>query len=295
MTTQTNRSNINIANLFSAENVDGLETSHAGRIQANFRNNLSNIGRYGHKDFERFGNLTPQDPKNLGRQDGWVSLTEEVPHINHLTYGTGTLYVHGEMEIPPYEDNAGAQIIGSNFNATLADGTQTFQDGYILPYSIKPSDMPDGNPVGWEPEDDANTGYAWEWYNSNDPPNEEGPGYKGLWWWSHFVKEAGGIPTSPDRKSNITPTGDNDAEVYVLNNERNNFPWVIINSASPASVKTLLNTLKGSNGMFDGILPQFARNPQYMSPIFPPVVNNGISYEDGGISAIADFISPLDT
>lgn len=275
MTTETTRANVNIANLFSAENVEGLEISHAGRIRANFRNNLSNIGRYGHKDFERFGNLTPQDPKNLGRQDGWVSLTEEVPHINHLTYGTGTLYVHGEMEIPPYEDDAGAPMIGSNFNATLKDGTQTITADYKTPYSVKSSG------------DDVDSGYQWGWEVGQTPNEGE------VWQWRHMVSQAGGIPV-PLPNSTATPTGNNDSEIYVLNNERNNFPWVIINSGAPSSIKTLLNSLTTKNGMSDGVLPSFATQPASGDVSFPPAVNEGISYKVGGIDAIVDFTSPLD-
>ena len=79
--------------------------------------NLSNVGRYAHRDFERFGNYVSQegDADHFDRQDGWVSLTEEVPSIDHLTYGTGVLYIHGEMEIPPYEDDPGDNIFGDEF------------------------------------------------------------------------------------------------------------------------------------------------------------------------------------
>ena len=106
-----NLSEINqyIKNLFDRINLRDLEAHHADRIRKWFVNNLSNVGRYAVRDFERFGNLASLGkPYNdnrgshFDRSDGWVSLTEEVPDIDHLTYGTGMLYVHGEMELPLY-------------------------------------------------------------------------------------------------------------------------------------------------------------------------------------------------
>ena len=92
-----------IKNYYDQIQISDLDTLHTAAVQEWFKENLSVIGRYGHRDFERFG-LLKSNSGRLGRQDGWVSLTEEVPHQNHLTYGTGALYIHGEMEIPKVSD-----------------------------------------------------------------------------------------------------------------------------------------------------------------------------------------------
>ena len=136
-----NLSEINqyIKNLFDRINLRDLEAHHADRIRKWFVNNLSNIGRYAVRDFERFGNLEslgkPYNdgrPVHFDRADGWVSLTEEVPDIDHLTYGTGMLYVHGEFELPLYwpeqskdgYGEAGDHIYDDEFHQTNYSGTQ---------------------------------------------------------------------------------------------------------------------------------------------------------------------------
>ena len=50
--------------------------------------NLGDTGRYGYRDYERFGNRISQegDDDHFDRQDGWTSLTEEVPNISSILH-----------------------------------------------------------------------------------------------------------------------------------------------------------------------------------------------------------------
>lgn len=265
-----------IANLYLQSDVASLKGAHAARIRKYFEDNLSNVGRYSHRDFERFGNLTPQDTLSVARQDGWVALTEEVPHINHLSFGTGILYIHGEMEIASYENNDGGKdlISGDDFNAVSKNNEQHFKDPYVQPYYL-----PDTYSI------DIETGVDWEW--------EEGPvtGPQGPdWFHNSMLFEIGGIELPEENVILTEPTTENDDDIYYLNNERNNFPWVIINSGTPESVGTLLDEIKDTNGMYDKLVPEIARD----TGTFPPFVKDGIKYVGGGIKSIKDFVSPLD-
>ena len=124
-----------IHNMYTDVGVNEKEGPGAS-IQQYLIDNLSNIGRYSHRDFERFGNYVSQegDADHFDRQDGWVALTEEVPSIDHLTYGTGILYIHGEMEIPPYEDDPGDNIFGDEFyHVDKTGGTKHIYDDVVNP------------------------------------------------------------------------------------------------------------------------------------------------------------------
>jgi hypothetical protein len=270
------QANKSIANLYNESDIGALETTHAERIRKYFQNNLSNVGRYSLKDFERFGNLVPQTAMGVARQDGWVALTEEAPHINHLTFGTGILYIHGEMEIASYEKDEGGKnlIQGDEFNAVSKTDEQHFIDPYVQPYFL-PSIYFDTIAQGVE----------WDWV--------EGPeiGPQGTdYYYNAMIFEVGGVELPAENVILTEPTGENDAEIYYLNNERNNFPWVILNSGAPESVGNLLEELENTNGMYDGLLPAIA----IRTGTFPPVVTGGIKYVGGGIKSIKDFISPLD-
>lgn len=262
-----------IANLYLRSDIASLKGAHAGRIREYFKDNLSNVGRYGHRDFERFGNLTPQAPLSIARQDGWVALTEEVPHINHLSFGTGILYIHGEMEIPPYETSPGDKIDGDDFNAVSKTNQQHFKDPYVMPYTL-----PDLS-------DTVALGNAWTW----TPGSPTGGNDQTDWFHNRILEKVGGIELPEEDVILTEPTTENDDDIYYLNNERNNFPWVILNSGAPASVETLLDELKDTNGMYDKLIPQIAIN----TDTFPPLIKGGIKYVGGGIQAIKDFISPL--
>jgi len=271
------QANKSIANLYDVSDIGALESTHAERIRKYFQNNLSNVGRYSFKDFERFGNLVPQTAMGVARQDGWVALTEEAPHINHLTFGTGILYIHGEMEIASYEKDEGGKnlIQGDEFNAVSKTNEQHFKDPYVQPYFL-PSIYFDTIAKGVE----------WDWVDGSDSGGNNGT----EWYYNAMIFEVGGVELPAEDAILIEPTGENDAEIYYLNNERNNFPWVIMNSGAPVSVGTLLEELEDTNGMYDDLLPAIA----IRTGTFPPFVTGGIKYVGGGIKSIKDFISPLD-
>ena len=270
--------------------------------------NLSNVGRYSHRDFERFGNYVSQegDDDHFDRQDGWVALTEEVPSIDHLTYGTGVLYIHGEMEIPPYEDNAGDNIFGDEFYHVDKTGdTKHIYEDVVNPerfidwegvsssltnsYSSllrteeggMPSDRGDGG---------ERFGYVWEFKEET----HEGTIGDGRWLYETITDAVGGEfveefqAVGEPYTNRESPPIHYDDKIYNVDNERNHFPYVVINSTRPASIKTFLEGWRGNNGMYDGQLPILAQSS------YPPKKHGGIKYVKGGITAILDFVSPLE-
>ena len=266
--------------------------------------NLSNVGRYAFRDFERFGNYVSQegDADHFDRQDGWVSLTEEVPNIDHLTYGTGVLYIHGEMEIPPYEDHPGDNIFGDEFyHVDKTGGTkhiyedvvnpERFMDwqssssslvsSYVTHVQSRARDHGDGGKYA---------GYVWEWQQET----HTGTIGDGRWLYETITDAVGGefveefqAIDEPYTNEEDTPIHYDD-KIYNLDNERNHFPYVVINSTRPASIKTFLEEWEGKNGMYDEELPELAKDT------YPPKKHEGIKYVKGGITAILDFISPLE-
>ena len=105
-----------------------------------------------------------------------------------------------------------------------------------------------------------------------------------------MIYEVGGVELPEEDVILIEPNTENDDDIYYLNNERNNFPWVIVNSGAPVSVEILLEEIKDTNGMYDELLPAIA----IRTGTFPPFVSRGIKYVGGGIKSIKDFVSPLD-
>ena len=202
------QANKSVANLYKASDLDGLDASHAKRIRKYFEDNLSNVGRYSLKDYERFGNLVPQSPMGVARQDGWVALTEEVPHINHLSFGTGILYIQGEMEIPSYEKPDGGKdlIKGDEFNAVSKSNEQHFKDPYVRPYFLPSSYL-----------DSVSTGVYWEWLATDSTATGGNDGTD--WYYNAMIFEVGGVELPAENVILTEPTGENDAEIYYLNNE----------------------------------------------------------------------------
>ena len=266
--------------------------------------NLSNVGRYSHRDFERFGNYVSQegDDDHFDRQDGWVALTEEVPSIDHLTYGTGVLYIHGEMEIPPYEDNAGDNIFGDEFYHVDKTGdTKHIYDDVVNPERFIDWRSSSANLVSSyniliapfassRGDGGVYSGYVWEWQEED----HTGTIGDGRWLYEtitdavggEFVEEFQAIDEPYTNKE--SPPIHYDNKIYNVDNERNHFPYVVINSTRPASIKTFLKDWEGKNGMYDDELPILAQSS------YPPKKHGGIKYVKGGITAILDFISPLE-
>ena len=320
-----NLSEINqyIKNLFDRINLRDLEAHHADRIRKWFVNNLSNVGRYAVRDFERFGNLTSLGkPYNdnrgshFDRSDGWVSLTEEVPDIDHLTYGTGMLYVHGEMELPLYwpeqskdgYGEAGDHIYDDEFHQTNYSGTQKhiFQRTKNDPppvfwYEPEPTkDRPNkrlGPAPAWGDQGQRH-GYLW-----HDTPDVDQDILQGTdtpiggttaaysepdCWMMETITYNIGSDIVKETNSE-SPDGDNDDSIYHLGNERNHFPYRIICAASPEAINDMLDRYvdEYENGMYDGKIPTIIEEVG----TYPPIP--GHKFVKGGKKAIIDFLSPI--
>lgn len=305
-TINLNELNQYVKNYYNQIGLSDLEQHHAGRIREWFKENLSLIGTYGHRDFGRFGNFksVSEDDDHFGRADGWVSLTEEVPDIDHLTYGTGILYIHGEMEVPDNEQGTKRDhILGDEFYHVDKKGNtkhiyddcsnpDRFQDWGSTSSSLK-SEYPNAYRIAGylddrgEGDEGKYTGYTWE------DVTETHTGTKGDGRWLYetitdatggvFLEEVLGAPSG----NGETPSVFNDDKVYNIENDRHHFPWIIINSGQTKSVKNYLEYWQGQNGMYDSDLPELAQ------PSYPPKKHNGIKYAKGRIPGILDYISPL--
>lgn len=287
-----------IRNLYDRVGLDDLREGHAARIREWFIANMSNIGRYSNRDFERFGSLNtadPSDPNVAQRQDGWQAVTEEVPDIDHITYGTGILYIHGEMEIPPTEDNPGNAIVGDEFAPTSreADASTIAGQHFLVATTSQKGTFN-------ETQDGSDVIQGYKWNFSSDTPTGDGD-ESGHWWYDTIIR-SGSSPTKTSSyketstkrnaeasATSTTPSEFNDATIYGLDNERNNYPFIIINSGQPQSLNTLLQSLDGDNGMFDGTLP----GPVTLNNTYPPQANNGLTISQENRRAILDYISPL--
>jgi hypothetical protein len=278
-----------VANLLDQINIREVNAAHSEMVKNWFVSNMSNIGRYAHGNQEKFGTRNPTDPDDniQGRQDGWQSVTEEVPHLDHITYGNGILYVSGEMEVPRHEDNSGTHIQNAQFCHVDKTGTvHHFEVDVDADVKGAFTENADGS--------DATVGYEWE-FPTSTPTGDDN---SGKWRYQSIIDGVVNIKFTsynkdwaPGTESTHVPgirTTFNDAEVYQLDNERNHFPYIIINSGQPASVSTLLQTLQGQNGMYDNALPDIAG----LKGTYPPV--NRIEITDAGAEAIIDFISPID-
>lgn len=311
-----------IQNFFGSINLPQLEAVHAARLKKWLVENLSNIGRYSVRDFERTGNLTSlgkpyndNRPHHFDRSDGWVALTEEVHDLDSITYGTGALWIHGEMELPLYwpeqsKDNygeAGDHIYNDEFHQVNYSGSQkhiyekvTDDDDYKFWYEpISRDDSPAGGnnwgDQGWE------WGYLWRETPKNPsdarinngtykPPGGVPAQYSDVvaWYNDTITYTLGGDQVQ--EKQGESPSGDNDDAIYHLGNERNNYPWRIVSGSTPKAVKHVLEKImpKGSNGMYDDTVPELASE----HGTWPPVT--GVKYVKGKEKAILDFISPVD-
>lgn len=297
-----------VKNYYDQIGLPDLEAHHAERIREWFKENLSLIGTYGHRDFARFGNFISENEDNdhFGRADGWVSLSEEVPDVDHLTYGTGILYIHGEMEIPENEDGLATpkdNIFGDEFYHVDKDGGTkhiyedvTDPDRFIdwgtssaslrATYAILPAIQTAVNSRGDRGE---LAGYVWE----DETETHTGTEGDGRWLYQSITDAAGGIyleeVLGDPSGDGATPTVFNDEEVYNIDNDRHHFPWIVINSPAPVSVKAFLEEYwTGQNGMYDSDLPELAK------PSYPPLKYGGIKYVKSGVDGILDYISPID-
>lgn len=295
---EINLSEVNgyIANLYDTVGLRDLQAAHAERIRQWFVGNMSNVGRYSHRDFERFGTLSavPGDNNVAQRQDGWQAVTEETVDIDHINFGTGIVYIHGELSIPQYEDGAGNAIVGDEYRGASLDAA--FDDATGQHFQVEATgNNKDGFTVLQNGSDPVQ-GYKWEW----DMQPVTGDGAESGFWWYDTILETVAKPTETSSYSTLndtynveptatatSPTEINDGEMYGLDNERNNFPWIIVNSGQPLSIDTLLQSLNGTNGMFDGNLPLVTED----AGTYPPI--QGLQITEAVRTAILDFISPL--
>ena len=92
-----------------------------------------------------------------------------------------------------------------------------------------------------------------------------------------------------EEKQSETPTGDNDQQIYHLDNERSHFPYRVVNAATPKSVVEMLDMFDDNeNGIYDGEPPQMAKD----IGTWPPL--NGIKFVKQGKEGLANFISPIE-
>lgn len=296
-----------VQNLYEQTNISSLLLSHASVVRAWFVANMTKIGRYSHRDFERFGNLTPSND-NQGRQDGWVSMTEEVSDPDHISYGTGVLYVQGELELPE-----GNPIENDCFSNQTPEGGMT---DYIQDYvSGSTRGAYTNTDIGQNPsiviERDPNDpespleGFINGFSNAVIPNGGIFPyamiyqSVSGIQLKNHIRSASGNayninggysarlVPSA----TSTTPSEFNDAEVYELDNERNNYPMVIINSAQPESINHLLvSQISNKNGMYDDTLPAIldAHSQNEL-----PVKSGGMKITARGREMILAHISPL--
>jgi hypothetical protein len=288
-TINLNELNQFVKNYYDQIGLSDLEAHHAGRIREWFKDNLSLIGVYAHRDAGRFGNFKSEneDDDHFGRADGWVSLTEEVPDIDHLTYGTGVLYVHGEMEIPSNEDGIAVpkdNIFGDEFYHVDKTGATK----HIYQDLINPERFIDWNDD--RGDKGAKVGYVWDFVEED----HTGTIGDGRWLYETITDTVGGVffeeKLAAPSGNGETPTVFNDDEVYNVDNDRHHFPWVVINSAKIKSIKDFLDEWEGKNGMYDEELPQLAKDVG----TYPPHVQGGIKYVKAGKDGILDFLSPID-
>ena len=278
-----------IKNYYDKVGLSELEEHHAARIREWFKENLSTIGTYAHRDFARFGTLESknEDDDHFGRADGWVALTEEVPDVDHLTYGTGVLYIHGEMEIPKGKYKIAQEkdhIFGDEFYHVDKTGATK----HIYQDLINPERFIDWNDD--RGDKGAKVGYVWDFVEED----HLGTIGDGRWLYETITDAVGGVwleeKLAAPSGNGATPTEFNDEEVYNIDNDRHHFPWVVINSAKIKSIKDFLDEWEGKNGMYDEELPQLAKDVG----TYPPLVQGGIKFVKAGKDGILDYLSPID-
>ena len=315
-TINLNELNQFIKNFQDTVGLPELEEHHNKRIEEWFKENLATVGTYGHRDFAKYGNWKSEeeDDDHFGRADGWQSLSEEVPDIDHLTFGTGILYIHGEMEIPENEKSkqhpqTKDHIFGDEFyHVDKTGNTKHMYEDAVNPeryigWGSSSNDLKSDyanayRAAGYvddrgKPSKDKYVGYVWEWQE------EDHTGTKGdnRWLYETITDVAGGVfleeKLGQSSGNGETPTifYDEENNATQFDNDRHYFPWRIVNSTAPVSVKEFLEKYwEGQNGMYDSDLPEIAVE----LGTYPPVKNKGIKYVKGKVPGILDYISPIE-
>ena len=129
----------------------------------------------------------------------------------------------------------------------------------------------------------------WEWKEEN----HTGTIGDGRWLYETITDAVGGefleeMTAAEPETNEEDPPVHNDHEIYNLDNERNHFPWLVVNSGRTESIKSFLQGWEGKNGMYDEDLPKLAKSS------YPPKKHNGIKFVKKGIDGILDFMSPIE-
>ena len=314
-TINLNELNQYVKNFYDTVGLSELEEHHAAKLEEYFKENLATVGTYGHRDFAKYGNWKSleEDNDHFGRADGWQSLSEEVPDIDHLTYGTGILYIHGEMEIPEDEKSTKHpqtkdHIFGDEFyhvdktgatkhiyeNAvnperyiSWGSASSSLTNSYSSSLRSEEGGMPNRGDGG------GRFGFVWEWKEETHTGTEG----DGRWLYQTISDVAGGVfleeKLGQSSANGETPTVfyDEENDACYFDNERHHFPWRIVNSTAPVSIKRFLEDYwENANGMYDSDLPAIAVS----IGTYPPVKRGGITYVKDGVDGIIDYMSPIE-
>ena len=311
-TINLNELNQFIKNFQDTVGLPELEEHHNKRIEEWFKENLATVGTYGHRDFAKYGNWKSEeeDDDHFGRADGWQSLSEEVPDVDHLTYGTGVLYIHGEMEIPEDETSklhpqTKDHIFGDEFyHVDRTGSTKHMYEDAVNPqryiswsnssFSLMTSYKLHVQPHAIKRGDGGKyAGYVWEF----EEENHTGTKGDGRWLYETITDVAGGVfleeKLGQSSANGDTPTifYDEENDVYEFDNERHYFPWRVVNSTAPKSIKKFLEEYwEGQNGMYDSDLPEIAVE----LGTYPPHKQGGIKYVKDQVPGILDYMSPIE-
>ena len=318
-TINLNELNQYVKNFYTNIGLSELEEHHAAVLEEYFKENLATVGTYAHRDFAKYGNWksVSEDDDHFGRADGWQALSEEVPDIDHLTYGTGVLYIHGEMEIPDDEvskkhPQTKDHIFGDEFyHVDKTGSTKHMYEDAVNPEryiswgdasgsllssyddDLRLEETSKGNILQKRGDRGARFGFVWEWKEEN----HEGTIGDGRWLYETITDVAGGVfleeKLGQSSANGETPTifYDEENDVYEFDNERHYFPWRVVNSTAPKSIKKFLEEYwQGQNGMYDSDLPEIAVE----LGTYPPHKQGGITYVKDGVDGILDYMSPIE-
>lgn len=264
-----NELNYRIKNLFRKYTIENIKEAASEKVKEWMIDNVSLVGRYSYKDGERFGNYwtIEDDLDHYDRQDGWVALTEEVSDVDGTHFGTGMLYIHGEMELPKYTEYPGDNIRGDEYGQSDAEGRPRIKDDALNCFKM----------VQFQDTGYLQEGYVYEW-EEQDHQREDGK-----WPLEYVAENVGGF-----WHADAQPPGINRLEhaYSPLATELNLFPWVVVMSTRPRTIKDFLTDWEGTTGPYGNVVT-------LAEPSYPPKFYSGIKYEKGEIDGIVDFLSPL--
>jgi len=253
-----NELNDNITSLWDAADLQKLIDVNSSAVRQWLFDNLSYSGRYSYLDGERFGDTASQVGKNFDFQDGWKSLTEEIDDVEGFTFGTGILYIDGELEI-----NKEDVIDGDCYATVDINGVELVGQVTALSYNQTTTET-DG---GWP------SGFTWNLSSVSGSSSTSPPALP----ISVINKQIGGV----EAKEVQPPAVHSDfGAKYYLQEERNAFPWIAVINDSPKSISSFLSDWSGDTAPFgskpisnsdyrgyEGIAPKTEKILKHFSPI----------------------------